>query len=417
MSARAADGLRMVVVGASLAGLRTIEAARRLGHTGPITLIGAEKHLPYDRPPLSKAFLDEDSPAEALPFRSQQHLRDELGVELLLGAPATGLDPEERLVRVGDREVGYDRLVIATGANARGMAGTAGVSGVHCLRTLDDAQAIRAALDAGARTVVVGAGFIGSEVASAARKRDLPVTIVEFLDVPLTRSVGRDAGQVCADLHRANGADLRTGVGVERVLVEEGRAVGVVLSDGDVVPADLVVAGIGVEPSTAWLRGSGIALHERDGGVLCDNTLATNLPGVYAVGDVAHWPNDLFGGQLMRLEHWTNAAEHGAAAAANALADDGGSPVTSVPYFWSDWYGHRIQFVGVPQDAEVAVLAREPYLALYRRGDRVVGALTIDRPTHIMKLRRQIAMGAAWEDAVELAHSLPVVRRPEPVKQ
>lgn len=416
MAPEAGTGAGLVVVGASLAGLRTVEAARKQGYAGLITLIGGEEHLPYDRPPLSKAFLDEGTPAEAPPFRSEECLRDELGVELILGEPATGLDPQGREVSVGERAIPYDRLVIATGATARTMAGTEGVVGVHCLRTVDDARAIRRALDAGARTVVVGAGFIGSEVASGARKRDLPVTIVEYLDVPLTRSVGPEAGHVCADLHRANGVDLRTGVGVERVEVENGRATGVVLSDGDVIPADLVVAGIGVAPATAWLRGSGIALHERDGGVLCDETLATSLPAVYAVGDVAHWPNALFDGQLMRLEHWTNAAEHGAAAAANALDPENAKAVTSVPYFWSDWYGHRIQFVGVPQDAEVEVLAEDPYLALYRRGDRVVGALTIDRPTHIMKLRRQVAQRAAWQEAVDFANSLPVVRRPEAVR-
>jgi NADPH-dependent 2,4-dienoyl-CoA reductase/sulfur reductase-like enzyme len=401
------DGLALVVVGASLAGLRTIEAARKLGHTGPITLIGAEEHPPYDRPPLSKAYLEEGSSTNPSTFRSTEHLTQELGVELMLGAPATGLNPEMRTVHLGDTTVPYDRLVIATGATARTLPGTDGIPGVHSLRTIDDARAIRAALDAGARTVVVGAGFIGSEVASGARKRQLPVTIVESLEVPLTRSVGPDAGRACAALHIANGADLRTCVGVERVEVRDGRTVGVVLSDGDRIPADLVVAGIGVVPATSWLAGSGIELHERDGGVICADTLATSLPGVYAVGDVAYWPNGLFDGQLMRLEHWTNAAEHGAAAAANALGAGRGTPVTSVPYFWSDWYGHRIQFVGVPQDAEVEVLAEHPYLALYRRGARLVGALTIDRPTHIMKLRRLVAQRTNWDEAVEFARALP----------
>jgi NADPH-dependent 2,4-dienoyl-CoA reductase/sulfur reductase-like enzyme len=408
VSAGDTDRKRLVVVGASLAGLRTVEAARKLGHAGPITLIGAEEHLPYDRPPLSKAFLEAGSPTEVSPFRSASHLTDELGVELILGSPAASLDPQNHTVQVGDRAVPYDRLVIATGATARTLPGTDGVDGVHCLRTVDDARAVRAALDGGARAVVVGAGFIGSEVASGARKRGLPVTIVESLDVPLARSVGAEAGSVCAALHRANGVELRTGVGVDRVEVKDGRAIGVVLSDGAVIPAELVVVGIGVVPATGWLLDSGIALHGRDDGVMCDDTLATNLPAVYAVGDVAHWPNALFDGQLMRLEHWTNAAEHGAAVAANALATGRGTAVISVPYFWSDWYGHRIQFVGVPQDAQVEVLADEPYLSLYRRGDRVVGALTIDRPTHIMKLRRLVAQRANWDEAVEFARSLPI---------
>lgn len=404
----------LVVVGASLAGLRAVEAARRTGYDGRITLVGAEPHLPYDRPPLSKAFLEEGTVPDAPPFRSEQHLREELGVDLVLGTPATGLDASDRVLEAGDREVAYDRLVVATGAAARMLPGTEGVAGVHPLRTVDDAVAVRAALDAGARTVVIGAGFIGSEVASGARKRGLPVTIVEGLDVPLTRSVGPEAGHVCADLHRANGADLRLGTGVREVLVTDGRAVGVLLDDGTQVDADLVVAGIGVVPSTGWLRDSGVALHERDGALLCDATLATSLPGVYGAGDVAHWPNPLFDGQLMRLEHWTNAAEHGAAAATNALDPSGGVPVSSVPYFWSDWYGHRIQFVGVPQADEVVVLADEPYLALYRRGDRVVGALTIDRPTQIMKLRRLISQRASWPEARTFAEGLPAVRAPQP---
>ena len=155
-------------------------------------------------------------------------------------------------------------------------------------------------------------------------------------------------------------------------------------------------------------------MHERDGALLCDATLATSLPGVYGAGDVAYWPNPLFDDQLMRLEHWTNAAEHGAAAATNALDPAGGVPVSSVPYFWSDWYGHSIQFVGVPQADEVVVLADEPYLALYRRGDRVVGALTIDRPTQIMKLRRLISQRAPWPEARAFAEGLPAVRAPQP---
>lgn len=404
----------LVVVGASLAGLRAVEAARRRGYDGRITLVGAEPHLPYDRPPLSKAFLDEGGPAEAPPFRTEEHLRAELGVELALGAPATALDPGEGVVVVGDREIRYDRVVVATGAAARRLPGTQGVSGVHALRTVDDAREVRAALDAGARTVVIGAGFIGSEVASGARKRGLPVTIVESLDVPLTRSVGPEAGEVCAELHRANGADLRCGTGVRRVVVEAGRATGVELDDGTVVPADLVVAGIGVEPSTGWLRSSGVRLHERDGGLLCDATLATSLPGVYGAGDVAHWPNPLFDDQVMRLEHWTNAADHGAAAAAAALDPAAAVPVAAMPYFWSDWYGHRIQFVGVPQADEIAVIAHDPYLALYRRGDRVVGALTVDRPTQIMKLRRLISQRASWAEATGFAQTLPAVRTPQP---
>ena len=252
------------------------------------------QHAPYDRPPLSKAVLTADGPTESPTLRSDDSLRAELGVDLRLGAPATALHPDDRVVVAGDDEIRYDALVIATGASARTLPGTDALAGVHTLRTVEDARAVRAALDAGARTVVVGAGFIGSEVASAARARGLPVTVVEALDVPLSRSVGLDAGSVCADLHRAAGTDLRLGARVDGVLEEGGRVCGVRLESGEVLPADLVVAGLGAAPSTGWLAGSGVRLHERDGGVVCDATLATGVPDVFAAGDVAHWPNPLF---------------------------------------------------------------------------------------------------------------------------
>jgi NADPH-dependent 2,4-dienoyl-CoA reductase/sulfur reductase-like enzyme len=383
-----------VVVGASLAGLRAVEAARRRGFDGEIVLVGSEPHAPYDRPPLSKAVLAADGPGGSPTLRTAQVLREELGVDLRLGAAATALHPGDRTVLVGDEEVRYDALVVATGAHARTLPGAEGVAGVHTLRTVEDARAVRAALDAGARTVVVGAGFIGSEVASAARARDLPVTVVEALDVPLSRSVGAEAGLVCADLHRAAGTDLRLATRVAGVATRDGRATGVELETGEVLPADLVVVGTGAAPSTGWLAGSGVPLHPRDGGVVCDATLWTGVPGVYAAGDVAHWPHPLFDDDLMRLEHWSNAAEHGAAAATHALGLAEPRPVASVPYFWSDWFGRRIQFVGTPAADEVLRVddgVEGRALLLYRRGGRLVGAMTVDRPAEIMKYRRLIA--------------------------
>ena len=218
---------RLVVVGASLAGLRAVESARRAGFGGTITLVGAEEHLPYDRPSLSKAFLDAGGPERVEPFKQERELREELRVELMLGARAEGLDTGAREVGVAGRPVPYDALVIATGTMPRSFPGADGIGGVHSLRTAEDAAAIRAALDAGARTVVIGAGFIGSEVASAARKRDLPVTIVEALDVPLTRSVGPEVGAACAELHRAAGTDLRLSTGVDEIESSDGRVTGV----------------------------------------------------------------------------------------------------------------------------------------------------------------------------------------------
>ncbi|PXY17417.1 NAD(P)/FAD-dependent oxidoreductase [Prauserella muralis] len=397
--------MTLVVVGGSLAGLRAVESARRAGYDGRIVLIGAEEHLPYDRPPLSKAFLDPDGPARVQPFRSEAELREDLGVELMLGTPADGLDPRDRVVSVSGTMVCYDALVIATGATARRFSGTDGLRGVHTLRTAQDAAAVRASLDRGARTVVIGAGFIGSEVASAARKRGLPVTVVETQDLPLLGSVGRQAGAVCADLHRAAGTDLRLSVQVIGLESVAGAVSGVRLSTGEVLPADLVVAGIGAAPATGWLERSGVPLHERDRGVICDATLATGLPGVYAAGDVAHVVNPLFDEESARVEHWTNAAEQGAAAARHALDPAAARPLVPVPYFWSDWYGHRIQFVGTPRAEEVvvAVPAEAGFTALYRRRDRIVGAFTVDRPREIMKYRRRVAARGSWAEAVAFA--------------
>ena len=396
---------RLVVVGASLAGLRAVESARRAGFAGEVTLVGAEEHLPYDRPPLSKKCLSSDGPTAVTPFRDEAGLRDGLDVQLMLGTAADGLDTTAREVTVAGRALPYDAVVIATGASPRGFPGAEGIVGVHWLRTAEDAAAIRTALDAGARTVVVGAGFIGSEVASAARARGLPVTVVETLDVPLSRAVGSEVGQVCAQLHRDAGTDLRTGTAVTGIETVDGQVSGVRLDDRTFVPADLVVLGTGVVPTTQWLHGSGVGLHERDGGALCDATLATGQPGVYAAGDVAHVPNPLFDNDLMRPEHWTNAAEQGAAAARHALEPESARPMAAVPYFWSDQYTSRIQFVGTARADEVAVVDPDPerFLALYRRAGRVVGALTINRARDVMKLRRRIADRSAWADALAFA--------------
>ncbi|MFI6937344.1 NAD(P)/FAD-dependent oxidoreductase [Streptomyces sp. NPDC050287] len=394
---------RLVVVGASLAGLRAVEGARRSGFAGTVTLIGAEEHLPYDRPPLSKAYL-EAGPGEPpdTTFRTEHTLRTELGVELRLGASASGLDTEARAVLVDGAPVPYDALVIATGAAARTVPGTEGITGVHSLRTADDAAAVRRALDDQARLVVVGAGFIGSEVASAARKRGLPVTVVEAADVPLRRALGGEMGLACAALHDRAGTDLRLGVTVEAIR-RGGEGVRVDLADGSTLHAGLVVAGIGADPATSWLDGSGIALAD---GVCCDETLATSAPGVYAAGDVARWHNPLFG-QPMRLEHWTSAAEQGAAAAVNALRPGESRPYSTVPYFWSDWYGTRIQFVGISQADEVRVVSGDPrdgrWVALYRTGQSLTGALAVDHPTHIMKYRAMINRRGTWSDALDFA--------------
>ncbi|MGC5031168.1 NAD(P)/FAD-dependent oxidoreductase [Micromonospora sp. DT229] len=393
------DSPGLVVVGASLAGLRAVEAARLKGYTGPVTLIGAEPHLPYDRPPLSKEFLDGPEEPEPPYFRTAESLRTDLGVDLRLGAPATALDPQGRTVTVAGAPIRYEALVLATGAQARPLPGTVGMAGVHTLRGLDDARAIRSQLVPGIRMVVVGAGFIGAEIACAARRRSVAATVVEAAPAPLSRAVGADLGPVLGEVLRRHGVDLRCG-GQVAELVGGDRVRAVRLADGTELPADLVVVGIGAVPATDWLVDSGLKL---DAGVVCDETLCAGFEGVYAAGDVVRWFNPAFG-QAMRLENWTTAAEQAAVAAHNALTPGDPRPCATVPYFWSDWNADRVQFVGLPDGEEVAFVQGGPdsgsFLALYRRGDRVIGALGLNQRRAVIRLRSAIGRGVGWDDTV-----------------
>ncbi|GAA4866507.1 NAD(P)/FAD-dependent oxidoreductase [Actinomycetospora straminea] len=407
----------LVVVGASLAGLRAVEAVRRDGFDGEVTLVGAEEHLPYDRPPLSKEYLA----AEECPdprYREEETFAGDLDVALLLGTPASALDTAGRTIAVGDRTLSWDGLVIATGAHARTLPGTEHLEGVHTVRTLDDAVALRAALRGGARRLtVVGAGFIGSEVGAVGRKLGLEVTILEALETPLARAVGERMGRALTHLHRRHGTEVRTGVAVEEVLSSDGRVTGVRLGDGTEVDTDVLVVGIGASPATDWLDGSGLTI---DDGVVADETLAA-ADGVYVAGDVARWPNALFSdvaGGTMRLEHWTSAADQGGRAARHAVDPAAAKPYETVPYFWSDWYDGRVQFVGIaPEgaDEQIEVVAGDdaqggPFTAIYRAGDRIVGALAVDMPAEVMKYRRLIGGRKTWADALELAEQRRVQR-------
>lgn len=408
---------RLVVVGASLAGLRAVEAARKTGFDGEVVLVGAEEHLPYDRPPLSKDFLDaRDDGAEPThpPFRDEQQLAGDLDITLRIGHAATSLDTEARSVRIGDENLGYDALVIATGAHARELPTGHELDGVHALRTLDDARAIRAKLDSGARTVVIGAGFIGSEVAASARKRGVEVTVVEALPTPLVRAIGDRMGPAVAGLHERNGTRLLCGSGVD-ALLGDNHVTAVRLADGTELPADLVVVGIGATPATDWLDGSGLTI---DNGIVCDENLHAGRPGVYAAGDVANWHNRLLD-RRQRLEHWTSAAEQGAIAARNALNPDEAKPYLTVPYFWSDWYDSRIQFVGIPDGDEVQVVDGDPstddrWVALYRTGERLTGALSLNGQSVIMKYRTKIAKGTSWFDALDFVEQRKAAVAAEP---
>lgn len=392
----------LVIVGASRAGLYAAEGARRAGHQGRITLIGAEPHLPYDRPPLSKEFLaTADTQPKAPHYRSREALESTLGLEVLTGGPATALDLSSRQVWVGDEPIGYSSLVIATGATARQLPATTEMDGVLTLRTLDDACRLRAAFDERPTTVVIGAGLIGSEVAAAARRRDLAVTIVEPLPVPLCRVVGEQIGKVCAQLHERHGSRLLTGVSVTAVN-GSGRAKEVLLSDGTRLSAELIVVGVGATPGTDWLHDSGLKL---DDGLVCDATLNAGVPGVYGAGDVVRWPNGPTSDRTVRLETWTSAAEQGRVAGRNAVLPDDATPYATVPYVWSDQYGSRMQFVGEAAAAEEIVTvhdneSEESYLALYRHAGLLSGAFGLNQPRLIPKLRSMIARGTLFDEAM-----------------
>src|SRR5262245_38431564 len=313
----------------SLAGLRAAEALRRDGYDGRIIAIGDESHLPYDRPPLSKELLAGAWEPDQLILRKQGV--DDLELDWRLGARAVGLDVGAREIELHDGErVAFDGAVLATGSTPRLLPNQPALPGVFVLRTLDDALALREMLEARPKVVVIGAGFIGSEVAATSRMRGLDVTVLEALPQPLVRGLGPELGAVLAAVHRDHGVDLRTNVMVERI--EGDNAVkGVRLTDGNLVEADVVVVGVGVVPQTAWLEGSGLTL---DDGIVCDETCLA-APGIVAAGDVTRWPNPLFGRDTMRLEHWTNATEQGVHAAQRLLAGDGsGEAFAPVPFVW-----------------------------------------------------------------------------------
>jgi 3-phenylpropionate/trans-cinnamate dioxygenase ferredoxin reductase subunit len=396
----------IVVVGGSLAGLRGAEALRRFGYGGRLVFVGEESHRPYDRPPLSKEILRGDREPEQIGLAKPESF-DALELDLRLGRRAEALDTAARTVRLDDgEEIGFDGLLIATGASPRRLPGTPDLAGIHVLRTLDDSLAIRAALERGPRVAVVGAGFIGAEVAASCRARGLEVTLIETLPLPLANAVGKEIGEVIAAIHRDNGVDLRLSA---RVAGFEGgeRVERVRLDDGSTVAADLVVVGIGVAPATGWLESSGLAL---DDGVVCDETCATAVEGIVAAGDVARWHNPLFG-ESMRTEHWTNAVEQANAATERLLKGaDAVEPFAPVPFVWSDQYDRKIQSAGHfgPED-EVRIvhgsLEERRFVALHGRGGRLVGAVAMNRVRELMAYRRKIRAGIGLEEAVAEAQA------------
>jgi 3-phenylpropionate/trans-cinnamate dioxygenase ferredoxin reductase subunit len=393
---------QVVIAGASLAGLRAAEALRQLGYEGTIHFVGAEDALPYDRPPLSKEILKGEWEPEKTALVRDRERFDALQLDLHLGRRATALDATARRLRLDDGvELGFDGLVIATGASPRRLPDQDALEGVSVLRTLEQALTIRSALERSPRVAVVGAGFIGAEVAASCRARGLEVTMIEALPVPIEHAVGADVGKTVAAVHRDQGVDVRLGVGVD-ALEGSGRVERVQLSDGSVVEADLVVVGIGVAPCTDWLEGSGVDL---DNGVVCDARCATSVPGIVAAGDVARWHNPLFD-EDMRIEHWSNAAEMARAAVETLLAGSGESPAyASVPFFWSDQYDLKIQSAGRLGGADESAivhgsLEERNFLKLYGRKGRLVGALAFNQPRKLIGYRRKLKEPCSFADAV-----------------
>jgi 3-phenylpropionate/trans-cinnamate dioxygenase ferredoxin reductase subunit len=396
----------VVVVGASLAGLRATETLRRDGYDGRLVVIGAEPHLPYDRPPLSKQLLAGEADADDIALRRASY--DELDLDFRLGTRGVSLDLGAREVALDDGDrCAFDGVVLATGSAPRVLPNTPDLDGLFVLRTLDDALAIRARLEGSPRVVVVGAGFIGSEVAATCRLQGLDVTVLEALPAPLVRGLGPVLGAVCGELHRDHGVDLRLGVGVAG-FDGHGRVERVRLDDGSSIDADVVVVGVGVAPVTDWLEGSGLTIAN---GVVCDESLAA-APGVVAAGDITRWPNPLFDGELMRLEHWTNASDMGVAAARRLLYGTGAEPepFAPVPFVWSDQYDRKIQTAGhFRGDDEMLVvhgsLEERRFVALFGRAGRLVGVLGFSMPAKLMQYRRLIAERASFADALEHARA------------
>ncbi len=399
---------RVVVVGASAAGLAAAEGLRRLGYTGALTLVGDETHLPYDRPPLSKQVLSGAWHPDRLRLRAPQAL-EALDLDLRLGRPATALDTGAREVTLdGGEQLPYDALVVATGLTPRRLPGSEDLTGAHVLRTVEDALALRGQLAGAPRTVVAGAGFVGAEAAAVARLAGADVTLVGAAAQPLADVLGDELAAMLSDVHREHGVRMENGVRATGLRSATGAVTGVTLSDGRELAADAVVMGLGAVPNTGWLVGSGLSLGD---GVECDATLYAGH-GVWAAGDIARRPSPRTGG-LLRVEHRTHAAESGLAVARGILAGPGaGAPFDPVPFVWSDQYDLRVQIYGHTRGAdEVRVVegstARRELVALYRRGTEVCGAVGVNMPRQTRGYRTLPARGADWRDAVGTAQSVP----------
>ena len=392
----------VVIVGASIGGVRTAQALRTEGHDGPITLIGAEPELPYDKPPLSKQFLAGAWDERRVTLLDKPAAQD-ARIELRLGTPATGLDVAGHRLQLADGSaVGYDQLVVATGAAPRPSPWTVD-SGVHLLRTLGDARALRAALQRTGPVVIVGGGFIGAEVAATAHAAGRPVTVVDPLAAPAERVAGPQIGALLADVHRRHGVATRLGTGVASITGGQGDLT-VALSDGKSLAADTVLVAIGVTPSTDWLQASGLLVQD---GLVCGaDCRSVDAADVFGVGDAARW---FHAGheEAVRVEHWTNAAEQAGCVAHNIVHPDDPREHRPTEFVWSDQYDWRIQIAGRPGRCDRHELIGDAetelprFVALYRSGDaRIAGAVAVNWPRALIAARRDIARGVPFDETL-----------------
>ena len=388
------SGAGVVVVGAGLGGIRVAENLRNNGFTDPVTLVGAETHPPYDRPPLSKSvLLGKDDRVDLKP----EEFYGENDIALRLGSAVTAVSPADKTITLASGDtVAYDTLVLATGLDPRPFPGLAdAVAGVHMIRTYDDAVALRGEIDSASTAVVIGAGFIGCEVAASLTARGLSVSLVEPAPTPLAVALGEQIGTLVSRLHTDNGVDLRTGVGVAEIVVAEdeggSRVRAVKLADGTELPADIVVVGIGSTPVTGYLEGSGIDLAPREvgGGIACDATGHTSAEDVFALGDVANWRDE--DGTPHRVEHWNHTVEQ-ASVVAHQIT--GGDAVTAaVSYFWSDQFDVKIQVLGAPRADDTVHLIDDDgkkFVAYYSRDGILTGVVGAGKVGAVMKTRPKL---------------------------
>ncbi|ABM12124.1 MULTISPECIES: NAD(P)/FAD-dependent oxidoreductase [Mycolicibacterium] len=378
----------VVIVGGGLAAARTAEQLRRSEYAGAITIVSDEGHLPYDRPPLSKEVLRAETDDVTL---KPAEFYTENNITVLLGNGAKSVDTDSRTLTLADgTQLGYDELIIATGLVPKRIPSFPDLPGIHVLRNFDESLALRQEAGTARRAVVVGAGFIGCEVAASLRKLGVEVVLVEPQPAPLASVLGQQIGELVTRLHRAEGVDVRCGVGVSKVSGDD-RVRKVTLGDGTELDADIVVVGIGSHPATEWLADSGL---EIDNGVVCDEAGRASAPHVWAIGDVASW-RDNVGGQV-RVEHWSNVADQARVLVPTMLGQQPPAAV-SVPYFWSDQYDVKIQALGEPEATDTVHIVEDDgrkFLAYYERDGVVVGVVGGGFPGKVMKVRAKIAAGA-----------------------